>query len=719
MGNSFTKYSNIDEGIIVINSKGDTLYNNNKVEEIFSRKDNFPKNIFTLIPDGQTEFHRSYIKTLKYGMSNKYIKYNIHDKLVRTLNITIIPKSFRKIMLIIKDLTHEVIYKEFFRTTKHFICTLSSDFTLTRINPYMHEKLEYDESHMINKSFVYFIHKDDLEHTYAELHKIGENYQNCTITNRYKTHGGKYIYLEWNIKYIDSENIFCIASDVTDAINHKSRLELSESFLNQTEELIDSGVWDWNINTNQLTWSNGLKHIYEIDEVNMNTYTAQNHVEDQDTIQHTINKCLIDEKPYIIIHRVVGAKTGRIKYVKARGAIVKILNERRLVGVVQDITDIVMNEKTLLELKDKAIKNDTIKSSFIANVSHELRTPLNGIIGITELLKNTSGLNPKQEEYINTLDHSCGLLLSIINNVLDFSKLEKNETNVEITEINIRNFIETHTKLFKYNIERKNLYFDLKVDEEVPTIIKSDEIKLKQIIYNLLSNSLKFTMKGGISIHLFIIDDKLRIDIKDTGVGIEHHNQKNIFEPFIQADISTTRKYGGTGLGLTICRSYVNLLKGTISFTSEVNIGTVFTTILPIDYMKKNDFDKYKTTQYITIVEDNVSNQYILSELIKNIYPDIFIEIFENGFVCMNNISFDNPPAIIFMDIHMPVMDGYSCTTALREKGLTCDIIGISANHMSNERSKCLKVGMDNFILKPIDKELLQSILMKRIPVLK
>ncbi len=711
---SYSKYNEIEESILIINNKGKILYYNESVKEIFDYTYSFPQSVFNLIPEHQLICHKKYIKNNKRGMSNKYIKYETVKGFTKFLNITIIPKNMNKTLIIIKDLTDKTIYEEFFNITENLICATSSDGTFLKVNPYMTNCINYTKDYIFSKTYLFFVHEEDIEKTYKEISSLGAEKQYCTITNRYKTRQDKCMYIRWNIKYIDKNLIVYFGYDISETINLSSELELCQTFLTQTEELMTSGVWDWNVNTNNLILSKGMKNIYEMDDASYMKYILQNHEEDTEKVQNTINKCLVDEQPYTITHRIKTAKTGKIKYLKIRGLIMKILNERRLLGVGQDVTDIIANEKILIELKDKAIKNDNLKSAFIANMSHELRTPLNGIIGITELLKNSSGLTNKQQEYIDTLDNSCGILLSIINNVLDFSKLEKNETSVDISKIEIREFMNNSTKLFKFNVEKKKLYFNLIIEDDVPQFIESDEMKIKQIIYNLLSNAFKFTLNGGISIHVYMKKSNLHIDFKDTGIGIEDDKQKDIFDPFTQADHSTTRKYGGTGLGLSICKSYIRLLNGTISFTSKTNIGSVFSISIPLMSLKhKTDMKKFEGIKYICIVEDNISNQYILKEIIENFSSKILIECFENGRHCLDDISFEYPPSLIFMDLHMPILDGYKCTIQLREKGMKCPIVGISANHMSNEKTKCLNVGMDNFILKPINKKDIQDTLIK------
>jgi PAS domain S-box-containing protein len=687
---SYAKYDNIEQGIIIINKGGEILYKNKQSNTILGC--DIKGDISNFIGD------------IDAIQNSKNISI-----LLKVINITVVPKNKKHRIVIIKDFTDKLVYEEFFNITKHFICITKSDGSFTKVNPCMIEKLGYSQNYFQNRKFLQLVHLDDWKRVYDEISTLDENKQTCNVICRFTKSTGDYMYLNWDIKYINKASLFYFSNDVTDIMEVKAELETSKIFLNTTEDLIVSGCWDWDIDTGNLIWSDGLKNIYEIDDVTYDNYFNQNHQEDREIIQNTINKCLIDKKPYTITHRVVGAKSGKIKYLKARGIIIDIFNRKKLIGVGQDVTDIIMNEKSLVDLKDKAIKNDNIKSQFIANVSHELRTPLNGIIGITELLKSSKGLTDKQMEYIDTLDNSCGMLLSIINNVLDFSKLEKEESHVEISRVNFRDFIQHNTKLFRFNIERKKLYLNLVVEPEVPEFVDLDEIKVKQIVYNLLSNAFKFTSIGGITLRVFIKGNNLNIEVKDTGIGIEEDKQKNIFEPFNQADQSTTRKYGGTGLGLSICREYAKLLNGTIYFTSKFKVGSIFCVSLPINSPDSQSIQG----SCVYIVEDNISNQYILKEIIRDYSQDISVECFENGKICIDNIKQEEPPLVVFMDLHMPIMDGYTCTTMLRDIGIKCPIVGVTANHMSNEKLKCLKTGMNDFLLKPINSRDIHDILDK------
>ena len=366
-----------------------------------------------------------------------------------------------------------------------------------------------------------------------------------------------------------------------------------------------------------------------------------------------------------------------------------------------------------------------MKTTFVATMSHEIRTPINGIIGSMSLLQKTT-LTQDQQEIINIMEQSAGILLSIINNILDFSKIEAGKVEIELVNFDLYDLLNTIKLTFIKQIKNKNLSFNLCINNNVPKIIKTDPFKLRQILYNLISNSIKFTNMGSIIIIVEYDNNFLKFKIKDTGIGIK--DTTNIFEPFIQSDSSITRKYGGTGLGLTICKNLVNIIGGTIGITSNEDNGTLVYFTIPFEKLNninqnddniknntiKNDImtnDESKNdimTNYeskndiIIIIDDNIINQKITEKMINTIgYKNILV--YNNGKDAYDNIIKNKEHIIlIFIDLHMPIWDGYKCTLELRKYGITTPIIGLTADSLSNVKEKCLSVGMNDCLIKPI-----------------
>ena len=473
-----------------------------------------------------------------------------------------------------------------------------------------------------------------------------------------------------------------------------------QNFIQDIEDLTRSGHWQWRIDNGELTWSSGLKSIYELEEVDYEKYMKCNHPEDVKLIKDSITKCLSDKQNYSIIHRIIKNKSKKQVWLKAVGRYIKREGVAYLIGSVQDITQQVEIERGYIDKKEKAEEESQTKTDFVSSVSHELRTPLNGIIGMVSLLRETE-LSPLQKRYSDILQDSCGVLLSIINNILNFSKIKAGKIQVDYEYFNVKTFLSPVISLFRPSAVAKgvalNFYTNTSID-----YITSDQLKIKQVVSNLLSNSIKFTKKGTISLTINCTDETLTIIVKDTGIGISDKFLKVITTPFSQEDGSCTREFGGSGLGLSIARSYIELLNGYIDIKSDIGKGTKITVTIPISTSKK--------IKSIIIVEDNKMNQIILKELLSRI-DDFHIITYDTTEEALSNLK--EEPSIIFMDLHMPGMDGYTCSNKIREIGYTCPIIAFTADFMKSDRIACLRSNMDGFLLKPVKYEDVKNILLE------
>lgn len=364
------------------------------------------------------------------------------------------------------------------------------------------------------------------------------------------------------------------------------------------------------------------------------------------------------------------------------------------------------------------------KSDFVANMSHELRTPLGIILGFTNLLKKTS-VDPVQKDYIEVISNAGNSLLSIINDILDLSKLDAGKFIIENTPFSIPELIHSVQVMFSSKAREKNLKLVCTVDTAINYSVAGDAMRLTQILVNLIGNAIKFTEQGGV--YVSCIEEKeeqhsveLRFSVRDTGIGIPAEKVENIFERFTQVDTNITRKYGGTGLGLAITRQLILLQGGTITVKSEEGAGSEF--IFTIPYRKSNgvvaaDTREINTQQYpftviknVLITEDNLMNQKLTATiLLSNAFR---CTIAENGRKAIEILKEwkqqSITPDLILMDIQMPVMDGYRATQIIREElQISVPIIAMTAHALAGEKAKCLQAGMNDYLSKPFSENML------------
>lgn len=370
----------------------------------------------------------------------------------------------------------------------------------------------------------------------------------------------------------------------------------------------------------------------------------------------------------------------------------------------------------LEKAKNLAEESEQMKQQFLANMSHEIRTPMNAVLGITNLVLDTS-LSVKQKKYLNALKSSSLNLLSIINDILDISKLEAGKMEIEHIPFDLDLIIEDVINTLRYKAEEKGLQIEFSEGKDVPKVIIGDPGRLNQILLNLCGNAIKFTEKGKIKIEIQKIpnsDAHLEFKITDTGIGINKVQINKLFDAFEQEDISISRKYGGTGLGLAISKTLIELQKGEINVKSEVGIGSEFTFNIPYLLGKKedlivlneNDQNEFSILKGIRILiaEDNELNQMVINDTLENLIEDVTISIVENGKEAIEMLE-NNDYDIILMDVQMPVVNGLEATKYIRKKmkgnKKNIPIIALTASVLKSDTNKCIDVGMNAIVPKP------------------
>ncbi len=389
----------------------------------------------------------------------------------------------------------------------------------------------------------------------------------------------------------------------------------------------------------------------------------------------------------------------------------------------KDITEQKLYEKELIKAKEAAEEMDRLKSNFLANMSHEIRTPMNGILGFSDLLKTQNLTGKEQQKYIQIIQKSGVRMLNIINNIIDVSKIESGLMEVDISESNVNHHVDYIYSFFQPEIENKGMQFSLR--KSLPwskANIKTDKEKLLAILTNLVKNAIKYSDEGEIELGYIVKADFLEFYVKDTGIGIDSDRLEAIFERFIQADISDKKAFQGAGLGLSISKAFVEILGGQLWVESKKGEGSVFYFTIPFDTATKEqiesvnennptapavDIDFPVKNLKVLIVEDDEVSILVLDYMVQKMSSNILYA--KNGMeaieVCRHHSDID----LIFMDINIPLQDGYTTTRQIRQFNQEVIIIAQTANRLTGDQEKAIEAGCNAYLAKPILKEELYS----------
>ncbi len=531
--------------------------------------------------------------------------------------------------------------------------------------------------------------------------------------------------ITWDSLILDNTNQRELLNRVT-AVNEKLRLAY---------EVASMGLWEWDPQTGKLHWDEGMLQLYGISRNEFSEYytdwVRRIHPEDRAGAEESVARAMDGMQNYDHDFRVI-LPDGEIRHVRGAARVLKDeQGNLRLLGFNMDITE-------RKSMEERALQASAAKSIFLANMSHEIRTPLNSIIGFTRLLLD-SELSSEQREFMRNIHVSARTLNELVSDILDFSRIEAGKLELEYVPSSILDIVESSYVLASYGARNKNLKVEFSVPSELPELVYTDPLRLKQALMNLLYNSIKFTTVGHVELSVNCSErigqahkakdgtkektHRITFNVKDTGIGIVQEKQERLFDAFIQGDSTMTRNYGGTGLGLSIVKGIIEGMGGKLGFQSVHGEGSHFWFSIDVreapDALEQLDQKESalasareaaarfleKKRLKILVVEDVPLNVLVLKAMLEAAMPEATIATAENGREALDMFP-SVLPDVVFMDIQMPELNGIETTRRIRamEKKET-PIIALTAGVTEEDRRYCLEAGMNAFLAKPISQE--------------
>lgn len=529
------------------------------------------------------------------------------------------------------------------------------------------------------------------------------------------------------------ENMVIAFQDISDRKKNELYMRLTQERLNLAMEGSNLSLWDWDIGYDRIylssRWSEMLGGMTEETMVTVEQMFSNIHPDDREVARKNLAPVLKGASSYYSAEYRVKRASGEWLWVATNGKVVERDAQGRalrMTGTNADISERKHAEDVLMHAKRAAEQAAKAKSDFLANMSHEIRTPMNGIIGMTDLALDTV-LDKEQQEYLNIVKSSAHSLLHIVNDILDFSKIESGKMDIENIEFSLEQMMRDTMRSLAVRAHQKGLELLLHVATDVPDKLMGDPGRLRQIIVNLVGNAIKFTETGEIEVSVNVIQGmhdgniRLRFNVRDTGIGIPKEKYKTIFESFSQADTSTTRKYGGTGLGLTISAQLVELMNGHIGVESEVGQGTVFHFELDLPVLSADPLAEYQHTGRVTdmrvlLVDDNATNRRLLQEMLSSwkMRPTVVASGDEALAELQRAAEAGQPYGLAILDVQMPGMDGFTLAERIREhpEYVGATVMMLTSEGQRGHAARCRELGISGYLMKPVSQsELLDAIM--------
>jgi PAS domain S-box-containing protein len=635
-------------------------------------------------------------------------------------------------------------YRRLVDTASEGIWELDEQYVTTLVNRRMAEMLGYEPKEMVGKKLDQFLFDDDQAEMSARIaarrQGLNERYE-----QKYRHKDGSTVWMHVSATSIfDAEHrfagSFAMLTDITERKRAEEALRRSEAYLAEGQRQSHTGSWAWSPVTLQaLYWSEEMFRIYGLNPQDgvptTEAFWQRIHPEDLGCARELLMKAARRSMDYEHEHRIV-LSDGTVKHIHAIGH--PVLDENgqvaEYVGTAMDVTerhraedelrkhrenleDMVRHRtKQLAEAKARAEAANREKSRFLANMSHELRTPLNAVLGFSRLLKSGPDVTPRQQEALEIIVRSGEHLLNLINNVLDMAKIESGRVVLEESEVDLHRLLHEIQSLMGVGAAEKGLQFALESAPDLPRFVAVDAGKLRQVLLNLVGNAIKYTNSGGVKLRARLATRErtekaqIRFEVEDSGPGISQQDCQRIFFPFVQGSQASAQ--AGTGLGLAICKQYVELMGGQIGIASEPGKGSEFYFSIPVRVLPsvaEPEEPKHgrilglaegQTRHRLLIVEDQAENRLLLRRLLDPLGFELSEAV--NGMEAV--ALFDQlRPDLIWMDVRMPVMDGFEAIRRIRatKAGAVTKIIALTAHALEEETSAIVAAGCDDFVRKP------------------
>ncbi len=602
------------------------------------------------------------------------------------------------------------------------------------------------------RGWVASVYPDDAAQVLRRLEEGFAARERIELVYRLRRNDGVYRWIQdTSVPFFGSNGTFGgylgVCADLTEMLEAQRQISGLAERLMLATEAAHVGVWEWTPGSEVLVWDSRMFEIYGLEarassEITFEEWKNLVHPENVASLLDGLRWAVAGRDGVTIEFRILHPTQG-VRHLRgsarvlrdARGQAVKV------VGVNSDVTDERIVQDQLRLAKELAEEANRAKSAFLAMMSHEIRTPLHGIIGFTHLLGD-SPLTAEQQDYLSSIENGGATLLTLINDILDYSKIEAGKIAIERIPYGVTGCIEGVVELLGVKAAEKGLHLTYTIDPSVPSAVFGDATRLGQVLMNLLSNAVKFTPQGAVSLavksgRMPNGASALDISVTDTGIGIAPDLMSQLFQPFSQLDASTTRRFGGTGLGLAISRRLVELMGGTITIVSEDGAGTIARVILPADpavfapgedglarvdrrsggaaVRNLPDLEQPAAGLRVLVAEDNSTNQRLIRKLLERMGL-VSVEVAGDGMQAVERTLAGNFD-VVLMDCQMPRMDGYEATEKIRnlEEGRPLTervvIIALTAAALDGDRQRALAAGMDDYLTKPLRPEALAKVL--------